>query len=130
MMDGQISKKITFYFKLAKFNSDNGLIFSNDQSLNSFLFDKFEVDVMSYTTEWVGNILLYSSSEIYVVTRRYQKLQEVIANLGGLANALFILGYILTSLEKQFVYFKILMNRLYVLVKPKTVRSKNYLEDS
>lgn len=112
LMDGRISKKITFYFKKVDFFNDDGVIYSNDQTQNSFLFGNFEVDYVSENSEWIANLLLYTSSETYVVKRRYQKIQEVIANLGGLANALVIFGYLLTALEKQFIYFTTTISRL------------------
>lgn len=124
-MDGRISKKITFYFKKVDFFNDDGVIYSNDQTQNSFLFGNFNLDCVSENSEWIANLLLYTSSETYAVKRRYQKIQEVISNLGGLANALVIFGYLLTALEKQFIYSTTTISRVYVLVKPKSQRATN-----
>lgn len=125
LMDPRISKKITFYFKSVEFNNDDGMIFSNGKSIFSFLFGNFEVDYVSENAEWIGTILLYSSSEIYTVKRRFQKIQEVIANLGGLANALFLMGFLLTTLEKQFIFFKIFIGRVYNMESESSKNKKN-----
>ena len=113
MMDYTISKKITMNFKKVYFINDDGLIFSNEISTESFMFGNIEMDYLSNNLEYIGIITLYSSSDIYVVTRNYQKLQEAIANLGGLANALLLLGYCITFLEKEYIVFNKIMNKIY-----------------
>lgn len=113
LMDSKMSKKITFNFKKVQFINDDGIIFSDENTIESFMFGNTETDYMSNDLTWIGSILLYSSPEIYVVTRRYQKLQEVIANLGGLANSLLIFGYLLTYLEKEYILFTTVIKNLY-----------------
>lgn len=113
-MDTSISKKITFYFKKVDLINDDGLIFSNDEKSHSFLFGNFEVDYYAADNSgWIGSVLFYSSPEIYVVSRRYQKFQEAVANLGGLANALLLLGYFFTYFEKEYVYFINVFNKIH-----------------
>lgn len=48
-----------------------------------------------------------------MLVRRYQKIQEVLANLGGIASFLMVLGYILTGNYQEFIMVKQVMNRLY-----------------
>lgn len=113
LMDSMMSKKSTFQFKKVEFINDDGIIFSEAQKFESFMLGNVETDYVSNDIRWIGSILLYSSSEIYVVNRRYQKLQEAIANLGGLTNSLLILGYLITYLEKEYILFITVINSLY-----------------
>ena len=72
-----------------------------------------EIEISFDNLTWFGGFAIYSSSEIYVITRRYQKLQDVVAGLGGLANSLFWIGYFLTRIEKEFIVFRIVISKLY-----------------
>ena len=128
LMDSKISKKYTFNFKKVEFISDSGLIFGDQTQVESFSFGNVDQDFMTDNLNWVGSMLLYSSSEIYVIERRYQKLQEVIANLGGLANSLLIIGFFITYLEKEFILFKSIINTLYIF--PNSEKAKNNLGHS
>jgi len=124
LTDPIISKKITLNFKKVEFTSDDGLIFSNKINSESFLFDNIDVDYMTNNNLWVATVLIYSSSNIYLVNRRYQTLQEAVANLGGLANSLLIIGYLLTFLEKEFILFRSIINKLYIFPQESKITKK------
>ena len=124
LMDSKIAKKYTFNFKKVEFLSDDGLIFANQKKFESFSFGDIDQDFMTDNLNWVGTMLLYSSSETFVIDRRYQKLQEVIASLGGLANSLLIMGFFITYLEKEFILFKSIINRLYIFPSNEKPKSK------
>ena len=119
LLDSIISKKMTINFKKGNFLNDDGIILENEISQEFFMFGNIEMDYLSGNEQYLGNIVLHSSSEICFITRRYQKLQEAIANLGGLANALLLIGYVFTFLEKEFIVFYMLMNRLYTFSENK-----------
>ena len=77
------------------------------------MLDSKEIEISFDNLTWFGGFAIYSSSEIYVITRRYQKLQDVVAGLGGLANSLFWIGYFLTRIEKEFIVFRMVIRKLY-----------------
>jgi len=124
VLDPNIIKKTTMTFKKVIMQSDDGLIFESDKTTNSFMLGDQNLDVMSDNWDSLGSYLIYSSSEIYVVTRRYQRLQEAIANLGGLANSLIWIGYFLTYLEKEFIVFSQIMNKLYIFSEQTARKNK------
>ena len=126
-IDTQFSKTMRLTFKMAEFSSDESYIFPSENKITSFLFESKEVDFVPNNNRWIASINLFPSSQIYRVSRRYQKFQEAIANLGGLANSLIFLGFFLTSLEKEFIIFTIIMRKLYNLVESSNSRhnSKN-----
>ena len=92
--------------------------YRSQQQFTSFIFQGKETDFVPNNENWIANINLYSANEVYVVSRRYQKFQEAIANVGGLANSLLFIGFVLTALEKEFIVFTILMHKLYNFVDP------------
>lgn len=113
-LDPRITKKLTITFKKVVLANDDGVIFESNEEINSYILGNKEMDMMSNElwTNFAG-IIIYSSPEIYTVTRRYQKIQEAIANMGGLANALILFGYFLTMFEKEFIVFSKIMNQIY-----------------
>ena len=117
-LDADFSKSMRLSFKKVSVLSDNGIIFPSQQQYTSFIFQGKETDLVPNNKDWIANINLYSANEIYVVSRRYQKFQEAIANVGGLANSLIFIGFALTALEKEFIVFTILMHKLYNFVDP------------
>lgn len=114
-LDSRMSKKLTLNFKKVVFSHDDGFMFESEKITNSFMLGAKEMDFMSDNQNFTACTVIYSSPETYVVTRRYQRIQEAIANLGGLANFLFWVGYLVTYLEKEFIVFTSIMNKLYVL---------------
>ena len=117
-LDTRFSKNMRLNFKKVVVQTDSGLIFPSVYEVDSFVFSNKEIDFVPNNQEWLGNIVLYSSAEIYTVNRRYQKFQDAVAAVGGLANSLLLIGFALTSLEKEFIVFNILMNKLYTFIDP------------
>ena len=117
-LDTRFSKTMRLSFKKVVVATDSGIIFPSVFETDSFVFSKKEIDFVPNNEDWIGNIVLYSAADIYTVDRRYQKFQDAIAAVGGLANSLFLIGFALTSLEKEFIVFNILMNKLYTFTDP------------
>ena len=131
-LDTSFSKGMRLTFAKVQVETDNGVIFPNIYETDSFIFAEKDVDFVPNNNVWIGNIVLYSAAEIYIVNRRYQKFQDAIAAVGGLANSLLIMGFVLTSLEKEFIVFTILMSKLYTFVDPfrnGKINKKHFLLD-
>ena len=117
-IDKGFSKSLRLTFKKVEFITDEGVIFSEGNENESFIFGAKEVDFAPNNKNWIASVNIFSSSEIYKINRRYEKLQEAIANVGGLANSLILIGFFLTSIEKEFIVFLILMKTLYDFSNP------------
>ena len=83
------------------------------------------MDLVPNNQEWVASLNLFSSSQILRVSRRYQKFQEAIADLGGLSSSLFFVGLLLVSLEKEFIIFTIVMRKLYNILDEDRIVNNN-----
>lgn len=113
-LDKSLAKTITMNFKKVNLKNDDGLIFESESYLEAFMLDEnIYTDLVVGERAWLSSVVLYPAPEIYTITRKYQKIQEAIANVGGLAHSLILIGYFLTFLEKEFIVFKIIMNSLY-----------------
>ena len=104
---------MTIQFKKVTYVNDEGLVFQADQTQDSFSFDKMESDFTLEESDTFFEITIYSSENTQVNTRRYQKIQEVFAALGGLGHVLIVIGFILVMNQKEFILTKTLINSLY-----------------
>ena len=78
------------------------------------MFDYESSDFRMDNSEGViSEFYLYVSLDTQLIMRRYQKIQTVLANFGGIANFLFICGYILLSSYQEFSLTKMVMNKIY-----------------
>ena len=59
------------------------------------------------------NIYFTSSKDVLSISRRYMKIQEVLANAAGVANFLLVIGWILTSLHSNLTLMSHVFNNLY-----------------
>ena len=119
------------------------------RSEDSFLFQNYKETVLSEldTTQQItfpilpGTLLAYnnflsplscfyftSSNDVHYLSRRYQKLQEVLANIAGLANTLIVIGFILTNFQLKFSRMVKVINNLYVPM-PKDKKLKSIEKD-
>ena len=78
------------------------------------MFDYESSDFRMDNSEGViSEFYFYVSLDTHLMIRRYQKIQTVLANFGGIANFLFICGYILVSSYQEFSLTKLVMNKIY-----------------
>ena len=127
-IDARFSKSMRLTFKKSEFINDEGYIFSTNKLTETFVFDSKEVDMVPNNKEWVASLNLFSSGQILRVSRRYQKFQEAIADLGGLSSSLFFVGLLLVSLEKEFIIFTIIMRKLYTIWDEEKMAYRNMNE--
>ena len=113
--------------KKSYFKSDDNFIASGEDQTILSLFDFKEQIVYPISTpaqaitfNTLGNplstIYFQSSNNVHYISRRYQKLQEVLANMSGIANTLIIIGMILTALESRMKLLSIIITNLYTFV--------------
>lgn len=117
-LDPSASKEMRLTFKKTLLSSDDGIVFPNTKIAETFVIGGKYIESSQKTDDYVVRCTLYSGDEIYSVVRRYQKFQEAIATVGGLANSLIAVGLIITFLEKEFIVFVMIMGRLYSFYDP------------
>ena len=80
--------------------------------------EKLEFGRLSSTLQPIATLLLFSSDNVLIIGRSYQKLSEALANLGGLLSFLLVCGRILSKLDKSLYMTTLLMNFLYSFQQP------------
>ena len=115
LIDPKLRKKLNIYFKKMEITDDKGLVLDETHSTDSFKKDSetWDMDSNSEGDQIIFVICLYSSEYQQLVIRRYQKLQEAIASLGGSASILIMIGFILTKTQNKLNLANVIMNHLY-----------------
>ena len=115
LIDPIIRKKLTINYKFTEITDDKGLLFDQENSINTFKKDSilWDFDSRSYGDQMIFVICLYSSEYKQKVNRRYQKLQDAISNMGGSASVLIMIGTVLTKLQNKLNLTNYIMNQLY-----------------
>ena len=118
MTDSQIRKRMNIFFKKANFITYEGFFFQDESLEESFMFDKMESDFTLDSSDYIFEIMVYSSLETQVMIRRYQNIQEICASLGGIGHVLMFFGLMIVFYEKDFRLTKSIINELYSFPNP------------
>lgn len=113
MTDASIRKRMTMFYKKVDYISDEGFFFMDNTIQNFFVFDKMESDFTMDSSDYVFEIMIYSSMDVQVMVRRYLKIQDVCASLGGIGSVLMFFGLLIVLFEKDFNLRKCVLNELY-----------------
>lgn len=123
------------YMKESHFKSDDNFIFSQEDEIILSLFDVKEQIVFPIASpdkvKYMNNpssplLMIYfqSSNNIHSISRRYQKLQEALANMSGVANTLITLGMLLTALDSKITILSMIIKNLYSFRQKKKISNK------
>ena len=120
-IDINLYKSIEFYLTSAIIRTDYGWFFEAFEFENNYYISNYLTDVGYYLElECLYSISIYSSDETNQITRKYQKLQDVLAQFGGVCNLLMIFGFFLSKLENSFNFSYEAMNKIYNFYIPES----------
>jgi len=122
-MELNTQKKIYFYFKKGIFNDNKGWILDETNLRSLIGLDREKLDfkdgIKDYTKNTFYEINLYFDRIIENYNRRYQKIQDVLAGVGGLIKIItFIFGNITLYYNQYFQYLD-LINEVLIYNKNK-----------
>ena len=113
MTDGGIRKRMTIFFKKVNFIDDEAFFFEDNTAKETFMFDKMESDFSMDASDFIFEVLIYSSGETQMMIRRYEKIQQICATLGGIASVLMFFGLLIVMFKKNFDLNKCIINEMY-----------------
>lgn len=115
--DTKMVKSLKIFLKLAKLNDDDQFLMSNQKQNSTYMRDYIETDLtISNAMNLSGNIAeiyFFSSQNLLVNSRIYQKIDQVFANLSGVANFLIIIFFFFVKIEQSFNFKKHVILNLY-----------------
>ena len=111
-IEGKKAKIMKVHMKKTTLLLDKGLIYNDAEEINTYCLGDIDVDTVSSETKIFG-LFLYSSEIREVFQRRYQKLFDVLAGLGGVLNVLLIVGSVLVKFFYDWKMNELIMNKFY-----------------
>lgn len=127
-LDFSLRKELSIYLKNLEIITDDAYILDTDDSISDIIFDSKEIDQrlnLDHTIEKpIFTCYFYSSRKTQKIRRAYQKLDEALANLGGIANIVIVVGFLFSSFEKTLDLKKKVMNKLYSFQTMKQVEKR------
>jgi hypothetical protein len=115
-MSNKFYKEVTYYLKNIDYNTDRGVLVE-DLSTEKYLQLDYDKELYDFRSNLNGVILdcvfrMSNKKDIYF--RKYIKIQDVLAQVGGLIKAIIIVVQILYSNFSQVAYYFHLLENLFV----------------
>ena len=127
-LDVSMNKQLYIYFSLLEIYSENNIIFANQKKEKSSKHDNTIVDIISVLDDGIiTSVMVCPSFNIDKYYRRYIKIQEIGASIGGLYSGLTMIAIILSNYHKfKFTEMKII-NELFAFGSEKIIYDKRSL---
>lgn len=106
------TKIIRFFMKNANILTDSGIIYSQSERIKSYTHGNIEFDSTSSEIEF-GRLVIYSSEVNLIFQRRYQKMFDVLASLGGVINVFIIFGSIIIKYIHDWNINELILKKLH-----------------
>lgn len=126
-MELNTQKKIYFYFKKGILNDNKGWILNEENSKELFGLDRQRLDFKDGNPDYSQNVFyeinLYFDRIVESFSRKYQKIQDVLAGVGGLIKIItFVFGNLVIYYNEHYQYLELINN---VLIKSNLQNNKN-----
>ena len=102
------------YLRHIRIESDDGLLFTTNHSKSSFVLGEFTHDIVferDSSTFLTLSIELDNTLQKY--QRKYYKLQDLAAQVGGVVNACFVIASLILKIYEKNSYFEYLINNFF-----------------
>ena len=118
-LDLNLMKSMNLFLKNTIIETDDGFFFESLHYIYTFMLDNIQTDVMTkyQSNNMIYQINIYSSDLQKNVFRNYQKIQTLLAQLGGICNFLFFLGFLFSKIENQYKMISTISNELFIFPK-------------
>ena len=112
------TKIMRLFFKKTIIDSDEGNVYSSINEIESYTQGNLEFDSTISDIEF-GRLMIYSSEIEQIFQRRYQKLFDLMASLGGVLNALILIGSFIVKYCHDWKMNEYILNKLFTFKKNK-----------
>jgi hypothetical protein len=107
--------RFSYYFKRTYISSDFGMVFEDFANLDAIQYDRTESNILIGSTftikEAYGVLSIVLSGKADVHSRSYNKLQSLVANIGGVVNFIFLVSkFIVNFVSNKSLLLKYVNN--------------------
>ena len=105
---------ITQYYHHTQIESDNGIMFTTTSKINGFKKDELSKDInYDRTTPNFITYTLQLNNIIEKYQRKYYKIQDLAAQVGGVYNVIMVICFYIVKLYEENYYFEYLINKYF-----------------
>ena len=102
------------YIKHIRIENDDNLILTSNHSMNSFTLGEFMSNIVfERDSETFMSLSIELDNIIEKFQRKYYKIQDLAAQVGGIINALYMVIFIILKLYEKNSYFEYLINNFF-----------------
>ena len=130
-ISNSVYKRIWMYLRKINYITDDGIIFTRKNEENFHLYEnvRTEVDIRDIRIGSVpGSFLtltVLNNGEISIYHRKYQKLQDYIATIGGIIKAITIFGSLINYYNGRNSYYFHIIKNFFITNKMETTLIKS-----
>ena len=131
--------QVSNFVKRTRILSDKNIIFSNFDEINTYVYEQGET-ILQKSQDQLLSFEFYSSDNINVFQRNYQKLYDLMASLGGIISPLMIICSFVVAFINDWYINELILMRLYNVneeknqqitqIKPSTEKKRNILKSN
>ena len=93
-------------FQPMKIKTDNGLLFNSIYELNTYKFEQNEKQTWEPISDILGVYYFWMQNNAIIYERSYQKIQNILADFGGISKAISIISSVLNWIIYKFNLLK------------------------
>jgi len=86
-----------------KIHTQKGYLFDKFVEQNSYRFESLEKQTFSTSTPIFASYYFWLQSNLFIYERNYKKVQNIMAEIGGLINACLVLGKIINFVVNKYI---------------------------
>ena len=115
-LSSSINKRIWFTFQSILYSSDEGWLLEENKFFNSFQFNSYSIEYnfSNLSTHWLpnhfGSMTISFSQKKRIIERRYSKIQEMMANIGGILKSILFLSSIICTIISENLFYERAIN--------------------
>ena len=116
LLDASLFKTIKTELKHISFLSDDGFFFENMKREDSYGVDSITYDFQTNNLESNQPLMrleIHASNQETIHSRKYQHIQDLLAEMGGILNIFLIVGLLIINIEVPYILTKEISSQLY-----------------
>ena len=127
-LDVSFLKIVKTYIKHISFFSDDGFFFEDVKNRNSYNVESIIYDFQSNKfddNQALLRIEMYSDNQETIHSRKYQHIQDLLAEMGGVLNIFILVGILIINIEIPYMMTKKISSELYTYNIEKNEKEKD-----
>lgn len=131
LVDVQVYKSLSLYLKQAIISTNMGILYDEvikkEAVIHGDIFSDSKAKSKGGDNNVLNEFIVYSSDIKTTVLRRYQRIQDLLAQMGGICNFLLMVGFFISKIENYLRVIEIISNDLFIFQKLNKNKRQNTL---